>query len=239
MNQTCIISLPCRRDAPEGHEPSARGLRPRLSSRTQTRCECQRVSGPPGVGPAMRAHAEHRPDEHERPAGRVRVDQRLGPPRVEEPTVSAETSVLGVEVVDGQVARPSRDARRCEPVARGRACVLPTSRGQPQPCEQAARRSAAQPWPAPARGTAAGDGRGRGEPRRATGRSPRRERADDGMRLRQRAQRDRDASTRGARGPSTTVSTRPRPSPTMATHAKATVAERARRTRSRGICPRA
>ena len=53
VNQTCIISLPCRRFAPGGHEPSACGVRPRFSRLTQTRCECQRVSGPPGVGPGM------------------------------------------------------------------------------------------------------------------------------------------------------------------------------------------
>ena len=79
MNQTCIISLPWSARDPGEHLPSSCGLRPRLFPTLQTTCECQRVIGPPGDGPALAAlHAVHHPDEYGRPAGLAGEDQRLG-----------------------------------------------------------------------------------------------------------------------------------------------------------------
>ena len=82
MNQMCIISLPFRSVSPGPHAPSGPGVRPRLSPFAQTRCQCQRVIGPPGDDAVLAArHAEHDADEDERLAGSVGVDDHLGPPR--------------------------------------------------------------------------------------------------------------------------------------------------------------
>jgi hypothetical protein len=54
VNQTCSISLPSRLRSPAGQEPSPRTATPRRAPRAQTVCVCQRVIGPPGVGPRFR-----------------------------------------------------------------------------------------------------------------------------------------------------------------------------------------
>ena len=108
VNQTCIISLPWRAVASGGQVPFASGLRPRLIPTVQTTCECQRVIGPPGDGPALASlHAVHDPDEHGRAARLAGEDERLGTLRVERRPGAALARALGVEVVRRLVTGPA------------------------------------------------------------------------------------------------------------------------------------
>ena len=78
---------------------------------TQTRCECQRVIGPPGLGPrSPRRTLNMTPTIVERPARHVRVDEGLRVPRVE-PAGPAAVAALGVEVPHAAAAAALRGAR--------------------------------------------------------------------------------------------------------------------------------
>ena len=90
-------------------------------------------TGGRGAGPPAR-HAEHHADEHERMPRLVRVDQRFGPPWVEEATVVAVAPAFGVEVADGGARGRSASRGACRSRRawqRARRATSPTPPGWP------------------------------------------------------------------------------------------------------------
>ena len=71
VSQTCNISLPSRACVPGGQDPLRPGVvSPRFFPAAQTVCVCQRVIGPPGVGPLIpRGIANIRPTSTSRRPG--------------------------------------------------------------------------------------------------------------------------------------------------------------------------
>ena len=142
VNQRWSISLPWVSFDPAGQRPLGGGVSPRLSSLAQTRWECQRAIGPAGVGPTHAARdGEHGADQHRLAPGLGRVDQRLGPLRVEVVPVGAATAMLGVEVPDGVVARGALREVGVEPARRRVLDVTPAEAWQHERARGAARRA--------------------------------------------------------------------------------------------------
>ena len=121
------------------------------------------VDRPAGRRPAHAARdAEHGADQHRLAAGLGRVDERLGPARVEEVAVGAEAPVLGVQVPDGVVARRAPREVRVEAARLRRLDVTPARRRRAGALEQlASRPPAGRASRARGRGTGAGGRRAR------------------------------------------------------------------------------